>query len=337
MTPLVLNRFLAMGVGSLPHTNPKDACRLIFKHLKQDVPFWPQLPKRNFKENMYVQFSQMLPGVVIDEAGQKIWIDASGNDYSQGLEALYEHYLTEDLDYFALSKDYAQGFYEFLDCLKAEPACPYIKGQIIGPVSFGLTVCAQDKKASIYNLEFRDCLVKALEMKARWQVREMKSISPSSRVIICIDEPYLVSIGSSFFNINNEEVAAMLNDVVKAIHKEGAYAAVHCCGNTDWGIVLKTGIDILNFDACNYLETIFIYRKELEDFLKRKGILAFGIIPNSAQGQLPEPRALLDKIGRQDNFCLVSPSCGLSGVSEERADEVLGLTSNFSRFLDGIK
>ena len=330
-----------MGVGSLPHANPKDACRSIFKHLKQDIPFWPQLPKRNFKENMYVQFSQMLPGVVIDEVSQKIWIDASGDDYSKSLEALYEHYLAEDLDYFAFSKDYAQGFYEFLDCLKTEPACPYIKGQIIGPVSFGLTVCAQDKKASIYNPEFRDCLVKALEMKARWQVRKLREAIDEgrgrTRIIICIDEPYLVSIGSSFFNINNEEVAAMLNDVVKAIHKEGAYAAVHCCGNTDWGIVLKTGIDILNFDAYNYLETIFIYRKELEDFLKRKGLLAFGIIPNSAQGQLPELHALLDKIGRQDNFCLVSPSCGLSGVSEERADEVLALASSFSRFLDGVK
>ena len=336
MTPLVLNRFLAMGVGSLPHTESGLACRLIFKHLKQDIPFWPQLPKRNFKENMYVQFSQTLPGAVIDEAGQRIWIDALKDDYSQNVEALYEHYLADDLDYFAIGKDYARGFYEFLNCLKAEP-CSYIKGHIIGPISFGLTVSSQDKKASIYNLEFRDCLVKALEMKARWQVREMKSISPSSRVIICIDEPYLVSIGSSFFNIQNEEVSAMLNDVVKAIHKEGACAAVHCCGNTDWGIVLKTDIDILNFDAYNYLETIFIYREELENFLKRKGLLAFGIIPNSAQGQLPEPNALLDKIGRQDNFCLVSPSCGLSGVSEERADEVLALTSNFSRFLDGIK
>ncbi len=282
---------------------------------------------------MYVQFSENIPGVTIDESAKEIYINSAKDTYAQELEAVYEHYLAEDTDYFAVGEDFASGLYEFSRHPGSVAGHPFIKGQIIGPISFGLTVTDQNKKASIYNQEFCDCLVKALAMKARWQVRKLQIANRKSQIIIFIDEPYLVSVGSTFFNISAQAVVNMLNELADAIHKEKALAGIHCCGNTDWGMVLKSDIDILNFDAYNYLETIFLYRKELSDFKKRGGILAWGIVPTAAGDMLPPIRALLDKMGRLDAFGLITPSCGLSGVSVDRAGQILSLAADISKRL----
>lgn len=285
---------------------------------------------------MYAQFSENLPGVTIDENAKEIYINTAKDTYARELEAAYEHYLAEDLDYFAITEDYASGLHEFANRKPQIADCGFIKGQIIGPISFGLTVTDQNKRASIYNEEFRDCMTKVLATRARWQIRKLRMSSAEGRdtkIIIFIDEPYLVSIGSSFFGLRPEVVAALINELVEAIHKEEAFAGIHCCGNTDWGLVLKTGIDILNFDAYNYLETIFLYRKELDNFLERGGLLAWGIVPSSADEELPGSDALLEKMSRQKDYCLVSPSCGLSGVPPERARKALETAAAVSKGL----
>ena len=57
---------LATAVGSLPQTDPQEACSLILANLP-DIPVWPQLPKRSFLENMYVQYSGGFPGVKVED------------------------------------------------------------------------------------------------------------------------------------------------------------------------------------------------------------------------------------------------------------------------------
>lgn len=339
-TRLQLDRFFATGVGSLPHTNPTDAANFIFRHLKNHIPFWPQLPKRNFKENMYVQYSEALPGVVVDENKKRIYIDTQSADYPKKIEELYQHCLSRDLEYFAISQDYAAGFYEFIRHSECANQRPFVKGQIIGPFSFGLTVSDQNKKAVIYNEEFCDCLIKLLTMKALWQIKELNAYFPTAKIIIFIDEPYLVSLGSSYFNISSEKVREILNEIIDAIHKEGAFAGIHCCGNTDWPVILGTNIDILNFDSYGYLDTLFLYRDELDNFLKRGGVIAWGAAPISSDYSLDKLEMSLKKIDEQKRYCLITPSCGLSGVREETADEIFSLTvklaerlsaSNFSK------
>lgn len=64
---------LATGIGSLPHTDAEEAVDLVLKYCPQ-VPFWPQLPRRDAREGMIAQFSEGLPclelaaqGVVFNE------------------------------------------------------------------------------------------------------------------------------------------------------------------------------------------------------------------------------------------------------------------------------
>lgn len=332
-TPLFIDRFLASGVGSLPSVNPKEACSLIFKYLKDGIPFWPQLPRRDFKENMYVQYSEGLPGVVIDEKQRKIHINTKAPDYDQDIEKVGSYVISSgqvgssSLDYFKISPEFAAGFYEFINQRDyAHDKVRYVKGQIIGPISFGLTVCDEDKKAVIYNEEFRNWLLIVLVQKAIWQIKELKKAYPKAEVVIFVDEPYLVSLGSSYFNIPQKEVARMLNQVIDSIRENGAYVGLHCCGNTDWPVLLKTNIDILSFDAHDYLDKLLLYKDDLENFLNRGGILAYGIVPTGEENELPNEESLIKKLGAVRKNSLITPACGLSGISLKKADEILNLT-----------
>jgi len=53
-------RCLPTAVGSMPHTDPQAACDVILQHMPA-IPTWPQLPRRSFRENMYVQFGERFP------------------------------------------------------------------------------------------------------------------------------------------------------------------------------------------------------------------------------------------------------------------------------------
>ena len=53
------------AMGIMPH---EDVDRALDLALSLDIPFWPQLPKLSYYEDMYVQAMEHFPGAVIDEA-----------------------------------------------------------------------------------------------------------------------------------------------------------------------------------------------------------------------------------------------------------------------------
>lgn len=323
--------FEATGIGSLPFKDPKTACRLIFDNFKT-IPFWPQLPRASFLENMYVQFSETLPGLVLDETARTIRIDTSR--VAADIERVYEKYLEGDLEFFRISQKYAAGFYEFLEALKgAAKSVKFAKAQVTGPISYALFLTDQNKKPVIYDKDLFEVLTKVLAMKAKWQVKKIKKIYPN--VIVFIDEPYLASVGSSYVSVNIEEAFKKLDELVDAVKAEGALTGVHCCGNTDWSILLKRDIDILNFDAYNFIKEFSLYAADAKNFLKKGGTLAFGIVPSSdaienetdsslAAKLEAAMRLLKDKgIAEAEVSALVTPSCGLGTLDEARAKKIL--------------
>jgi len=61
-------------MGILPH---RDVGRALEVALSLDIPFWPQLPRVSYFEDMYVQALENFPGVIIDPVRQKINFDLS--------------------------------------------------------------------------------------------------------------------------------------------------------------------------------------------------------------------------------------------------------------------
>jgi methionine synthase II (cobalamin-independent) len=326
--------FWTTHVGSVPHTGAEVISGRLASSL--DIPAWPQLSRRTFRENMYVQYSPPLPHVVLDEANEKITVDTTG-DLTPALETFYEHYLADDLEAFGLRPDYAQGFYAMLDALRAVPG-EWAKGQVTGPVSLGLTVVDQDLRSILYNDLLADAIVKNTAMNARWQVRQLRAIRP--HVIVFVDEPYMASFGSAFISLSREQVITMLDEIFAAIHQEGALAGVHCCANTDWSVLLATAVDILNLDAYGYLENLALYPAELRAFLDRGGVIAWGIVPNTGEIFSVTPEELAQRlrdglkligdkarahgvaidVDELAQRSLIAPSCGLGPATVEIAD-----------------
>lgn len=339
--------YLTTLIGSVPYTDTERTCQRIAADI--DIPIWPQMVKLRFRENMYAQYAAVLPAIVIDDEDEKITFDTTG-DITPALETFYTPYLEDNLDYFGLPEEHAAGFYKMLDHLNKTPG-EWVKGQVTGPISMGLTITDQDLRASLYNDLLVDALVKNTVMNARWQVRQLGAVRPNT--IIFVDEPYMASFGSAYINISREQVVGMLDEVFEAIQAEGGLAGVHCCANTDWSVLLETQVNILNLDAYGYIENLALYPVELRQFLDRGGVIAWGIVPNNEEidtvtpegiaGKLrdgmalvcekAESRGVTISIDEFDTRSLVTPACGLGPTTPDVADKVLPILIETSKLI----
>jgi methionine synthase II (cobalamin-independent) len=342
---------LATIIGSLPHRDAQEAVKLILKYTPE-IPAWPQLPKLPH-ENMMIQFTESMPGFV--ERDGSAYFDTSSSTFEEELLAFYEKYITaseggdqQALEGFRMSPEYASGLYEFLTLPDLEPGAVAVKGQITGPITLGTSLTDQDRRCAYYDSRLREVLVKSLAMKVRWQIQQLRRYDLP--VIIFIDEPSMQFFGSSaFVGISREDVIRDLNEVMEVIHGQGGIAGIHCCGNTDWSLILTTEVDILSFDAYEFFDRLALYADELKEFVNRGGIISWGITPTLQKDRLPEETAdslvsrfeseaaELDKRGIAGELILrqslITPSCGMRGLSEEMAVFALKLTRDVSYYI----
>ncbi|MBU1871832.1 MAG: hypothetical protein KKH80_03440 [Candidatus Omnitrophica bacterium] len=337
-------KVLATGIGSLPHKDVDTALDLIFQYTPY-IPFWPQLPKRDKKESMVIQYSQNLPCLRLGRDG--LSFDSSRQE--QELAEFYERIIADDVEHFKVSEDFAAGLWGLYHRLGKESLDRYefIKGQICGPFTFAASINNEQQKAILYDDVLMQAVQEGLAMKARWQVNLFKKFA--KQVIIFLDEPYLTCFGSAFTAINREEVIGRLSEISKKIKSSGALIGVHCCGNTDWSMFSEiAGIDIISFDAFNFLDKFLLYTKEINSFLKRGGMLAWGIVPTEDFGPQIDARFLFDKLKQAFNILedkgigqdlikrqlILTPSCGLGTLDTDKAKSIFECLSKvFSIFV----
>lgn len=267
--------FSATAIGSLPHTNVEAACELMFKSLPE-IPCWPQLPKLSVREDMCIQYTEGLPCTVIDADGKTVNIDVS-QDTSNALAGFYEVYLKNDPDLFKISPECAAGFYAMLDRLNksSQKSLRALKGQVVGPITLAGSLKLSTGITALYSEEFFDVIIKLMVMKAYWQFTKLSQYGLP--VIIFADEPYLTSFGSAFMNISRERAIGALNEVYEAVQSHGGLTGTHCCGNTDWAMLMESKVDIISFDAYEFMDKYLMYWREIQAFLDRGGYLAWGI------------------------------------------------------------
>ncbi len=342
---------LPILIGSLPLTDHRQAMQLIHKHTPE-IPLWPQLPK-NPREGMVRQFITGFPGLVDD--GNRCWIDTEGQDFEQEMAAFYEEYIQVEEkpgelanSRFGLGLDSAPGFFILMDFL-AEKKSSYLnaKGQVTGPVTTGIGLKDRHGNSIFYDDNLRDILIKLLALKGRWQVAELQKYTGKIPPMVFIDEPGLVSFGSSGFGgISREMVTDAVAEVISAIKMAGGLAGVHICANGDWGPALSSDTDIISFDAYFYFANFILYKEQLINFLQRGGILAWGIVPTgdplvlaeetvaSLFAKWLEQLALLAGFGFTEKQLMtqtfIAPSCGTGSLSPELAEKVLTMTAQLA-------
>jgi hypothetical protein len=326
---------MVSGIGSFPFTDVDKAIDIIFETCPE-IPFWPQLPKRAPYENMYIPFLEGVPCVVVDENEGTAFMDTEN---AEGIEEFYENVQNGNLEAFRISGKVAPGFYRFLERLKeGNDEVKFIKTQITGPFSMGLGLKDEHGKPVIYNYGYFDIIKKAIHMKAQWMIASIKAQFPDKKVIIFFDEPYMVSFGSAYVSISREEAIGLFNDVLGGIP---ALRGIHCCGNTDWSVLLNADVDIISYDAFNYLDTIFYFEEDLRRFISRGGRIAPGIVPSSEEVMhatsadmeriMVKFRSVMsEKVGPQGlQDLIVTTSCGVGSLQPEEARHAMTLLKTF--------
>lgn len=329
---------VATAIGSLPHRDPERAVSLV-QEFFPEIPCWPQLPRRDFRENMYAQFSEGVPAIRIDTATERIGA-LVGEDLTTEIEGFYDRYLKEEPDVFALGRDHAAGLYAFMASHQGLPNARLIKGQLTGPISLGLRVCDQNMRPILYNDMLHDVLVKATVRQAQWQER---LLSQFGETLIFVDEPSLSLFGASMVALNRDQVIQDLEEVYSSLQGR---VGTHCCGNTDWSLLLETSVDVISFDAYSYAENMALYAAEVQRYLERGGMLAWGIVPTTEDAialespehlheLLAEGINLLVRKGLDRNLLfartLITPACGLGTLTEDAAERAMWLTRETSR------
>lgn len=335
----------ATAIGSVPHKEVDRAIEIIIKSFPE-IPFWPQMPNASFRENMYVQFVEDLPGAVVDKEGQRLYFDTARVS-ADALEKLYEAYLAADLERFALSEMNARGFYALLEVLEtgSTPEIKAVKGHVTGPVSIGLAVTDENRKPILYDDILRDALIKSLSMNIKWQESHLRAARPGLETIIFIDEPYLVSYGSAYISLTKEDAIGFLDELISSA--EGL-VGIHCCGNTDWSILLDTKVDIISFDSYDYAQSLALYADQVKGFMERGGLLAWGAVPSglpmpdqitkeTVEGlvqRLEDSMELLVDKGIDKSIlahqALITPSCGTAAMERENAERAFSFAREVS-------
>lgn len=244
------------AVGSLPHVDPVEAARVALA-LTPELPAAPQLPRRHALEGMLAQVAAGVPGVSVAADGASLVVD--------------RRRLAAPADDAELDPDAWAGALTFLEVASATGHRGPIKLQVTGPVTFGLALVA----AGVKPARAFPAAGAIVRQRVRALLRRANDGLPDAPVVLVLDEPGLTAYLADGFPLGADDTIDLLSGGLAAA-KGAALAGVHCCGPTDWRLVLHAGPDLLSMpvDA-----TVGDDAAGLSAFLDRGGWIAWGAVP----------------------------------------------------------
>jgi len=226
-------RTTAMGI--MPHLDIDRALELAST---LDIPFWPQLPKVSFYEDMYVQASENFPGVVVDSDNKKLSLDTVR--FEKELSTYSER--MREPETFALNRNYSVVYHRFLE--RELQGYYAIRGQMIGPVSFGFKTTDENARPIIYDDGIRTLLFDFIQRKVNIQYQELRQ--KNRNAFVWLDEPGLGWVFSGLSGYNDIQTREEYRYFLSGI--EGP-KALHLCANVNLPYLLNLGVAILSFDS----------------------------------------------------------------------------------------
>ena len=327
---------LTTAMAVMPH---KDVERALNLALSLDVPFWPQLPHLNYYEDMYVQAAEHFPGILLDVPNRtlRFSMDKFVDELEEALARMAEP------DYLDISRDYSVVYHQFLELDLSKRTA--IRGQLEGPISFGLNVHDSDDRPLIFNDVVRPFMLEFMAGRVNVQLRRLKERNPNA--FMFVDEPGLQFIFSGMAGYGN---LTAKDDMEKFFAMIDRPRGVHLCGNPDWDFLLGLDLDVLSLDMYSNGEVFVSYAKSVRRFLDRGGVLIWGIVPTNSESfseenlETLERRILmlwenLDRQGIDREFLLsrsmLSPAtcCLVNPDIEKTVEEAFRITKALSERL----
>jgi len=337
--------FLATGVGSVPQTNGQDTLELIWKSVPH-APHWPQFPRLGAESSFVGQYLNALVeiGVIGDVEVPKFQVHDT--DWVARMTVFYTLYLEamegdqQALERFGFSAQGGEGFELFCSNLEQNGTrdAVILKGQLSGSLTMGMQITDINKRSIYYDDTLRDMLVKTVALHAEWQTKRLRKFGLP--VLMMIDDPGLYGFGAAtHITLKREQLIEELNSIVEGILRQGGIAGVHVCAGMDWTLLFDSKVQVVNFDAYDYMQSMMALAESLNLFLIRGGILSWGIVPTNPIAWEETAQSL--KIRLENNIhelvkrgvdesllrqqSMITPSCGTGTLPVELAEHVYGL------------
>ena len=255
----------AMAV--MPHN---DADRALELALSVDIPFWPQLPHVSYYEDMYVQAAEHFPGILLDLENQtlRFSMDNFINEFEDTMARF------DEPEYFDISRNYSVVYHKFLEMdLSDRPA---IRGQLEGPISFGLNVLDQDKRPILFEDTIRPFMFEFMSKRINVQLKRLQQMNPNA--FMFVDEPGLQFLFSALSGYDSTQAKSDMEHFFSMVQRP---SGIHLCGNPDWDFLLNLDLDVLSLDIYQNGEVFSSYWKSIKNFLDRGGVIVWGIVPTN--------------------------------------------------------
>ena len=327
---------LTTAMAVMPH---KDVDRALDLALTMDIPFWPQLPHVSYREDMYVQAAEHFPGILLDMKNRTLRF--SMEKFIIEFEESMAHF--DEPEYFDISKEYSVVYHRFLEMDFSNR--PAIRGQLEGPISFGLNILDQDKKPILFDDTIRPFMFEFMSRRINVQLDRLKKMN--SNAFMFVDEPGLQFLFSALSGYDSTKAKNEMEQFFAMIQRP---RGVHLCGNPDWDFLLGLDLDILSLDIYQNGEVFSSYSESIKRFLDRGGIIAWGIVPtnfepfeieniNTLEARLTEVWNVLGNKGIDREFLisrsLISPAtcCLVNPDGEKTVEKAFGVVKELSRRL----
>ena len=335
---------LTTAMAVMPHTDPEQA---LDAALSLDIPFWPQLPRLNYYEDMYVQASEHFPGIVLDMDKQTLAF--SMDKFVIELEETLAHF--DEPAYFDISTQYSDVYHRFLDMNFSDR--PAIRGQLEGPISFGLNVLDQDKRPIIFDDTVRPFMYEFMAKRINVQLERLKKLNANA--FMFVDEPGLQFLFSALSGYDSTAARGDMEEFLASVNRP---RGIHLCGNPDWDFLLNLDMDILSMDVYLNAEIFATYAGSIKRFLDKGGVIAWGIVPTNFEPfesesietlttLLENVWTILGKKGIEKEYLLskslISPAtcCLVNPDGEKTVEKAFRVVQNLSqklreKYLSGI-
>jgi len=324
----------AMAV--MPH---KDTDKAIDLALTMDIPFWPQLPHVSYTEDMYVQAAEHFPGILLDMENRTLGF--SMEKFIIEFEETMAHF--DEPEYFDISKEYSVVYHRFLEMDLSDRSA--IRGQLEGPISFGLYVLDQDKRPILFDDTVRPFMFEFMSRRINVQLERLKQMNPNA--FMFVDEPGLQFLFSALSGYDSTKAKNEMEQFFAMIQRP---RGVHLCGNPDWDFLLGLDLDILSLDIYQNGEVFSLYSESIKRFLDRGGVIVWGIVPtnfepfeaeniNALEARLTEVWNFLANKGIDREFLisksLISPAtcCLVNPDGEKTVEKAFRVVKELSRRL----
>jgi hypothetical protein len=219
----------------------------------------------------------------------------------------------------------------------------FLKGQIAGPLTVALELKDEEGRPAYYQGDLRDIIVRTLALNARCQAAILSGLGRTP--IIFVDDPAISACGSRLhLALSRETILEDLNFIFTAIRSEAAVTGIHSCEAVDWSLLMESKVQILSLDAYRFGASLIPYAAQLQVFLERGGVVAWGIVPTlddpfreSGESLVRRLNGLWDQLFPKGpdralvlRQSMITPACGTGLLTEDQAEHIYRLTAEVS-------